>query len=110
MAHSSLFALAVMMFAIGMMSGAHAETATQYIDDAAITAKVKGAIIADSHLIAASPLQAMQVSVSTDHGNVFLSGNVDSQPQESEAVQIASQVNGVVKVTDNLSIARTQNP
>jgi hypothetical protein len=35
---------------------------------------------------------------------LLLSGAVDSRAQESEAVKVASQINGVVSVTDNMSV------
>ncbi len=95
----TLSALALFM---GMASQAYAETTGRYIDDATITAKVKEAIFADSQL------KVLQVTVDTSHGIVQLSGVVDAQTQESEALYVASHVDGVLAVTDKLSVKSVQ--
>ena len=96
-------ALSAVALSISMASPAFAESTGRYIDDATITAKVKEAILADSQL------KVLQVSVDTSHGTVLLSGAVDTKSQESEAVNVANKVNGVIAVTDNLSIKNTQS-
>jgi|GEM_PF-1757523 osmotically-inducible protein OsmY len=97
--------LSVVVMGVGAIYPAFAdESAANYIDDAAITTKVKEAFTADSHLIAYSSLRALEIKVTTDHGDVILSGMVDNQAQEQEALKIASQVNGVTAVTDNLVV------
>jgi hyperosmotically inducible protein len=53
-------------------ASANAEKARVYIDDAAITAKIKAALLADP------VLQVLQISVATTDGVVTLSGEVDS--------------------------------
>ena len=75
-----------------------AESTGQYIDDAAITAKVKAALLADKEL------KATQVSVDTTQGTVHLKGSVDTKNQESQAVRDANQVAGVKSVDDLLQI------
>jgi hyperosmotically inducible protein len=94
--------LSALAISIGVASPAFAESTGRYIDDATITAKVKEAILADSQL------KVMQVNVDTSHGVVLLSGAVNTKAQESEAVKVAGQINGVVSVTDNMSIKVTQ--
>jgi osmotically-inducible protein OsmY len=97
--------LAVLVFvaAIGVSSLAFAEqSAGQYIDDAAITTKVKAALLSDSQL------KATQVSVETNSGVVKLTGAVDSKTQESEAVRVANKVDGVKSVMDQLTVRTTQ--
>ncbi len=89
----SAFALSM-----GLASPAFAESTGQYIDDATITAKVKEAILHDSQL------KVMQVRVDTTDGTVVLSGVVDNNAQQLEAAKVASQVNGVVNVTNDLAI------
>jgi len=96
-------ALSAVALSISMASPAFAESTGRYIDDATITAKVKEAILADSQL------KVLQVSVDTSHGTVLLSGAVDTKSQEAEAVNVANKVNGVIAVTDNLSIKNTQS-
>jgi osmotically-inducible protein OsmY len=91
-------ALSAFLLLASVAMPAFAESTGQYIDDAAITAKVKEAIFADSQL------KVLQVNVDSSHGTVLLSGVVDNPGQESEAVKVASKIDGVVTVTDNLSI------
>ena len=95
-------ALAAVVLSIGMASPAFAESTEHYIDDATITAKVKEAILADSLL------KVLEVKVDTTHGVVLLSGAVDNKTQEAEAVKVAGKINGVVSVTDNMSIKNSQ--
>jgi osmotically-inducible protein OsmY len=88
---------------LGASPIARAESAGQYIDDATITTKVKVALLSDSQLT------ATKVSVETNHGAVRLSGTVDTKDQESEAVKVANQVNGVKSVHDLLTVRGTQD-
>ena len=91
--------LAISAFALtlGISSIASAD-AGQYISDAAITTKVKAALLSDSQL------KATKVSVETTQGVVQLTGSVDSKSQESEAVSAANKVDGVKSVKDLLSV------
>jgi osmotically-inducible protein OsmY len=88
---------------LGSSSLALAESTGQYIDDATITTKVKAALLGDSQL------KATQVKVETSQGTVQLSGRVDSKTQETQAVQDANQVKGVVSVKDMLTVRNTSN-
>ena len=99
---SRFFGLPVLAFSIGIASPAFAESPGNYIDDVTITAKVKEAILADSQL------KVMEVKVDTNQGTVSLSGAVDTKAQESEAVKVASRIDGVITVTDNLSVKGMQ--
>jgi osmotically-inducible protein OsmY len=98
-----LLALLAVVLSIGMASTAFAESTGQYIDDSTITGKVKEAILTDSQL------SVLQVRVDTSHGVVLLSGAVDTKAQDSQAVKLASQVNGVTSVTDNIFIKATRD-
>jgi len=93
-----MLAVSAFVLSMGASSIARAEGAGQYISDAAITAKVKAALLADSQL------KSTQVSVETTQGIVQLSGAVDSKAQESEAVNAANKVDGVKQVKDLLSV------
>jgi hyperosmotically inducible protein len=73
-------------------------TAGKTIDDAAITAKVKTALIADS------TTKAHQINVTTNKGQVQLSGFVDSAAAREQAAKLALQVNGVVSVQNNIDV------
>jgi hypothetical protein len=67
-------------------------------DDAAITAKVKAAILAEPGL------KSLQISVDSKGGTVTLSGNVASDNLRDRAKQIAMGTDGVKDVVDNLTV------
>src|SRR5688500_9637462 len=58
------------------------------IDDSVITGKVKAALIADA------VTKAHQIDVETRHGEVLLSGFVDSKEARSRAAELARTVEG----------------
>ncbi len=74
------------------------QTAGQYMDDSAITAKVKTAMVRDQMV------SARQVQVETFNGTVQLSGFVDTEQQRARAEQIASSVEGVQNVQNNITV------
>ena len=67
-------------------------------DDSAITTKVKNKLLKDH------TTTAMQIDVDTLEGNVFLTGVVETEQESKRAVEIAKNVPGVKKVTNNLQI------
>lgn len=71
----------------------------EFIDDAAITARVNTAITKDAGLG-----QALAVNVNTFRGKVLLSGFVDTQEQKRAAEQAASRVAGVTAVENRLEL------
>src|ERR1041385_8144997 len=72
-----------------------------YLDDKAITTRVKTALFRD-------PLvSGFDVHVNTFRGDVQLSGFVDSQEQRDRAATVARQVEGVQAVTNNLEVKNT---
>ena len=71
------------------------------VDDAAITTKVKTAVLAEPGL------KTLQINVDTKDGVVTLSGTVDTPVLKERAMQIAQQTNGVRSVVDNLAIKST---
>jgi osmotically-inducible protein OsmY len=74
-------------------------TAGQYVDDAAVTAKVKTAIATD-----VGAKTAAQVNVDTTQGVVQLSGFVESEDQINRAVSAAKKVNGVRSVRNDIRV------
>ncbi len=74
------------------------ESTGQYVDDSAITAKVKAEIVKEP------TLKALQISVETFKGQVQLSGFVDSAQAVAKAGEIARSVPGVVSVKNNLVV------
>lgn len=88
------FVLAFSVAACAPISGR--ETPGEYIDDAAITTKVKAAII--------NELGMKEISVETMQNVVQLSGFVDSAQIKARAGEIARGVSGVSSVRNNLIV------
>lgn len=74
------------------------ESTGEYIDDAAISTKVRGEIIADEDL------NLFQIDVTTYKGVVQLSGFVNSEAIKTRAGQVAARVEGVKSVQNNLIV------
>jgi BON domain len=70
----------------------------QYIDDSAITTKVKTAIFNDP------TLKATEINVETYKGRVQLSGFVSSQGDISHAIEVARSVSGVTSVQNDMRL------
>ena len=70
----------------------------QRVSDAAITAKVKTALLAESGV------PGTAINVDTAGGNVTLRGRVDNQRQVERAVQVARGVEGVREVVNQLTV------
>lgn len=79
-------------------TGQAVEKVAIVVDDTAITAKVKAAILAEPGL------KSLQINVDTKEATVTLSGNVDSDMLRDRAKQIAMSTEGVKNVVDNLSV------
>jgi len=73
-----------------------ANKAADAMDDAALTAKVKAAIIAEPGL------RSLEIGVDTKDSVVTLSGSVTSPPMKERAKELAANVTGVRSVVDNL--------
>jgi hyperosmotically inducible protein len=82
----------------GKAVGEKVEKAGEYLDDAAITAKVKGDILSDPLL------KVMQINVTTTNGIVTLSGVVDSKQSIDRAVEIARRVKEVKSVENGMVV------
>lgn len=85
-------------FTSGCAGTATRESTGEYVDDAAITAKVKAAFVKDP------VVKALDVKVETFKGTVQLSGFVDNGEQKARAEQLASSTNGVVGVRNNITL------
>lgn len=79
--------------------GGQASSVGQYVDDAAITTRVKAAIVKDVGAKAAT-----EVKVTTEGGVVQLSGFASSRDEASRAVAAAQQVSGVKSVKNDIRI------
>lgn len=69
-----------------------------YIDDSAVTAKVKAALINNS------AINSADISVNTQEGVVTLSGFIPSQEQAERVVAEVRKVEGVQSVSDKLQV------
>lgn len=67
-------------------------------DDAAITSKVKAALVKDP------VVKARKIDIDTLQGNVMFTGLVDTTAESERAVEIARRVPGVRTVKNNLQI------
>jgi osmotically-inducible protein OsmY len=74
------------------------ESTGAYVDDSAVTAKVKTAILQDP------ALKVFEIHVVTYKGVVQLSGFVDSQRMIEHATTVAAGVEGVRSVQNQLAI------
>jgi osmotically-inducible protein OsmY len=83
---------------LGCASTPKKEGTGEYIDDSAITTKVKAAIFNDP------ALKVFQINVETFKGEVQLSGFVDSAQSVSKAGEVARGVKGVKSVKNNLIV------
>ncbi|WP_213990511.1 molecular chaperone OsmY [Sodalis sp. dw_96] len=73
-------------------------SASNYMGDSAVTAKVKSALVSDKGI------NSTDISVETNHGMVTLSGFVNDQMQAERAVTAARSVSGVTSVSDKLHV------
>lgn len=101
--------LALSILSIGLVLSACAqspskESAGQYIDDSAITTKVKAAIFNDP------VLKLLEIQVVTFKGEVQLSGFVGSIEQTNRAVEDARTVSGVTSVKNDMRVKGSMNP
>lgn len=92
--------VAMLIAVAGLMLGFQATAATvgEKIDDTAITAKVKSALIANPNT------KAYQINVDTKDGIVQLNGFVDSANSKQAAETVTKEVAGVKQVRNNLQL------
>jgi len=91
-----------LVFAMAGCQAMTGKTAGRNVDDAAITGSVKTKLAADK----VSSLT--RVDVDTNNGVVSLNGVVESAEQKARAQEIASHVDGVSRVVNNLQVQRTR--
>jgi osmotically-inducible protein OsmY len=84
--------------ALGCASTRTQEATGEYVDDTAITTKVKAAIFNEP------TLKSAEINVETFKGVVQLSGFVSSQNAENTAVAVARTVGGVKSVKNDMRL------
>jgi osmotically-inducible protein OsmY len=92
---SSILALAALG---GCASTQRQESTGEYLDDTAITTKVKSAIFNEP------TLKSAEINVETFKGRVQLSGFVSSQANIAKAVAVAQGVGGVTSVGNDMRL------
>jgi osmotically-inducible protein OsmY len=95
---STLVAALMLSSVVGCASTAKQESTGQYVDDSAITASVKAAIVN------APTLKVSEINVETFKGTVQLSGFVSSADNIATASTVARSVNGVKSVKNDLRL------
>lgn len=80
----------------GCANDGHRRSGGEVVDDAAVTTKVKAALLAEKDV------NSFDIKVETFNGVVQLSGFVNSQWQIDKAVQVASAIGGVSQVKNDL--------
>src|SRR3982750_1396037 len=95
---SAVLSAVLLAAALGCAATATREGPGEYIDDTAITAKVKAAIFHTPGL------KSAEINVETFKAVVQLSGFVSSQSEMSEAVRVAQGVGGVKSVKNDMRL------
>lgn len=74
------------------------QTAGEVVDDSVITAKVKGAFVADKEV------SALNIGVETNKGVVQLTGNAANASEARKAAELARNVAGVKAVKNDILV------
>jgi osmotically-inducible protein OsmY len=93
-----LLAAAALTSVVGCASTATQESTGQYLDDTAITARVKAAIFNDASL------KSAEINVETFKGVVQLSGFVNSAADIQTAVRLVQGISGVRSVRNDMRL------
>lgn len=95
---SAFFVAALLLSALGCTSTSTRESTGEYLDDTAITTRVKTAIFNEP------TLKVLQINVETYKSVVQLSGFVNSPTDMNKAVAVARSVRGVASVKNDLRL------
>jgi hyperosmotically inducible protein len=95
---SVIFTAMMLVMTLGCASTRTGEGTGEYVDDSVITTKVKAAILGEPGL------KVSEVNVETFKGVVQLSGFVSSREDIRSAVKVASAVNGVKSVKNDMQV------
>jgi len=88
----------VLMATLGCAATRTHEGTGQYIDDSVITTKVKAAVLGEPGL------KVSEINVETFKGVVQLSGFVSSRDDIKSAIRVASAVDGVKSVKNDMQL------
>ena len=95
---AALLVTTLLIAAAGCASTRTHEGTGQYVDDSVITTKVKSAILGEPGL------KVSEINVETFKGVVQLSGFVSSRSDIDSAIKVASAVNGVKSVKNEMQL------
>lgn len=95
---ATLFFAMFMITMVGCASTAKTEGTGEYIDDAAITTKVKASLLNEPMT------KATEINVETFKGTVQLSGFVTSQASINKAIEITRGVSGVKAIKNDMRV------
>lgn len=83
---------------VGCAGSSTRQSTGEYMDDAVIATKVKTALVQDDIV------DAIEVDVDVFKGVVHLNGFVETRAEADRAEQIASRVDGVDRVKNNIEV------
>jgi hypothetical protein len=89
---------------IGEKVATGAQKASEAVDEAGLTAKVKSKIALDD------TLDGSHISVASDDGRMTLTGTVITETQHRRALDLARETEGVSTVVDHLSVGTSAAP
>jgi osmotically-inducible protein OsmY len=95
---TAVFAASIALAVVGCSSAPNRESTGEYIDDAAITTKVKAAIFNEPSL------KSTEINVETFKGDVQLSGFVAQPADAQRAADVARGVKGVTSVKNDIRV------
>jgi len=95
---TALTATLVLMATLGCAATRTHEATGQYVDDSVITTKVKAAVLREPGL------KVSEINVETFKGVVQLSGFVSSRDDIKSAIRVASAVEGVKSVKNDMQL------
>jgi hyperosmotically inducible protein len=95
---SALFVAVSLVSVVGCASGPQKEGTGEYIDDTAITTKVKSAVFNEP------TLKSAEINVETFKGVVQLSGFVKTQAEIDKATAVTRGVSGVKSVKNDIRL------
>ena len=95
---SAVFLAVTLVTMMGCAATPARESTGEYVDDAAITTKVKAALLDQPSL------KSFDIHVTTIKGTVYLSGIVASQSSIDEAVKVARGIAGVKAVKNDMRV------
>jgi osmotically-inducible protein OsmY len=100
----TVFAATTTLSVTGCASGGMRRSTGEFIDDGALTAKVKTAVLRDT------VVRGMDVGINSYRGVVQLNGWVDTAEQKARAEELARAVEGVEDVQNHLAVREEQEP